>query len=79
MVRKDLSTTTETILRGISTYDADVANASSAATGANFAEIVGMITPSVDGSVIARFAAETAVAAGITVKAGSYVVYYEVK
>lgn len=78
-VEKDLSTTAKTILNGVSTYNADTANASSAATGANKAIIEGFITPSVDGVVTARFLSEVAVANGIVAKAGSTVEYHEVK
>lgn len=65
-----LTTTTET-LNFAAAYDTPAAaNATSAATAGNIAVIEGFVTPSANGSVIARFAAEVAT---ITAKAGSYV------
>lgn len=68
-----LTTTSRTSNDGLSTYDAPAAsNASSAATGSNLAEIEGFITPSANGTVIARFASEIASSA-IVAKAGAFV------
>lgn len=68
-----LTTTSRTFNDGLSTYDAPAAsNASSAATGSNLAEIEGFITPSANGTVIARFASEIASSA-IVAKAGAFV------
>lgn len=54
-------------------YDQPAAsNASSAVTTGNIAKIEGLITPSADGNVIARFASEIA-ASAITAKRGSVV------
>lgn len=59
-------------------YDTPAAsNASSPATTGNIAVIEGIITPSADGSVIARFASEITNSA-ITAKAGSAVYYHQV-
>lgn len=59
-------------------YDTPTAsNASSPATTGNVAVIEGIITPSADGSVIARFASEITNSA-ITAKAGSVVYYHQV-
>ena len=66
-----LTTTTETVNNGLSAYDTPAAaNATSAATGANVAVIEGIITPSANGTVIARFASEVSSSA-IVAKAGS--------
>lgn len=66
-----LTTTTITTNEGVSAYDTPAAsNATSAATAANTAIIEGIITPSADGTVIARFASEVSGAA-ITAKLGS--------
>ena len=68
-----LTTTSRTINEGLSTYDAPASsNATSAATAGNIAVIEGFIKPSANGTVIARFASETASGTGtITAKAGS--------
>lgn len=72
-----LTTTSRTVNVGLSGYDQPAAsNASSAATGANIAYIEGFITPSADGTVIARFASEVA-ASAIVAKAGSYVEFQQ--
>lgn len=67
-----LTTTTRTLNDGLSAYDTPPAasNATSAATGANIAYIDGFITPSANGTVIARFASEVA-ASAIIARAGS--------
>lgn len=65
-----LTTTTKTQGQ-VNNYDLPAAsNASSPATTGNFAFLIGLITPSADGTVIARFASEVASSA-ITAKAGS--------
>jgi hypothetical protein len=70
-----LTTTTRTINEGLSAYDTPAAsNATAATTGSNIAIVEGIITPSVDGTVIARFASEIASSAVIA-KAGALVHY----
>lgn len=64
-----LTETTETINHESVKEKPDAANASSLAAG-NVAIIQGIITPSADGTVIARFASEVA-ASAITAKAGA--------
>jgi hypothetical protein len=71
-----LTTTTTTLNTQNTAYDLPAAsNATSALTTGNWATIEGMITPSADGTVTARFASEIASSA-ITALAGS-VVYYQ--
>jgi hypothetical protein len=71
-----LTTTTSTRNAQNTAYDLPAAsNATSALTTGNWAMIGGMITPSADGTVTARFASEIASSA-ITALAGS-VVYYQ--
>jgi hypothetical protein len=70
-----LSSPFVTFKEGISTYDGDAASADTATTGANIAIIEGVITTTTDGIITGRFLSEVAVAAGITVKAGSRVDY----
>lgn len=66
-----LTATSRTFNDGLAAYDLPAAsNATSAATGANTAEVEGYITASADGTVIARFASEVASSA-IVAKAGS--------
>lgn len=66
-----LTATTLTFNEGLAAYDLPAAsNATSAATGSNMAFVEGFITPSADGTVIARFASEVASSA-IVAKAGS--------
>lgn len=73
-----LTTTSRTVNTGLSAYDTpSAANATSAATGANMATIEGFITPSANGTVVARFASEVASSA-IVAKAGSVVYYQQV-
>lgn len=68
-----LTTTTRTNIEGSITYGVPAAsNASSAATGGNIAIVEGIIKPSANGTVIARFASEVASSA-IVAKAGSFV------
>jgi len=60
------------------TYNAPTtSNSATARTAGNIASIEGFITPSADGTVIARFASEVALSA-ITAKAGSFVQYQKV-
>lgn len=71
-----LTTTTTTRNALLTAYDLPAAsNATSAETGRNWAKIEGMIRPTADGTVIARFASEVANSA-ITALAGS-VVYFQ--
>lgn len=71
-----LTTTTTTRNANVTTYDLPAAsNATSATTTNNRAIIEGYITPSADGTVIARFASEVSSSA-ITAKAGA-VCYYQ--
>ena len=66
-----LTTTTNTVNEGLSTYDSPAAaNATSAATAANTAIVEGVIRPSANGTVILRFASEVS-ASAIVAKAGS--------
>jgi hypothetical protein len=68
-----LTATTRTLNTGQSAYDLPAAsNASSATTGANIARITGIIVPTADGTVIARFASEV-LSSAIVAKAGSFV------
>lgn len=65
----------ETLNPSLVAYDTPAsANANSPSTAGNIAIIEGMITPSADGTVIARFASELASTA-IVAKAGAYVDY----
>lgn len=64
-------TSTSLTFNNLAAYDLPAAsNASSAQTAGNLAWLAGLITPAVDGNVIARFASEIAGSA-ITAKAGS--------
>ena len=68
-----LSTTTQTINRGLTSADLPAAaNGTSAATSGNIAVVEGDFIPVSDGTIVARFAREGA-AGTITSKAGSYV------
>jgi hypothetical protein len=70
-----LTTTSGTFNEGSTAYDLPAAsNASSAATAGNWAYIGGILRPTANGDVIARFASEIASSA-IVAKAGSYVRY----
>jgi len=72
-----LTATTETVAN-LGVYDMPAtANASPAIVGGNIAKIEGLITPAVDGNVIARFASEISLSA-ITAKAGSIVKWVRV-
>lgn len=74
-----LTATTETVNHGLAAHDLPAAaNASSAATGANFATIEGFYEASATGTVIARFASEISSSA-IVAKAGSVVYFQEVQ
>jgi len=73
-----LTTTTTTRNVFLQAYDAPAgANATSAATGNNYAQIIGVIQPSVDGDVTARFASEVASSA-IVAKINSFVRYRQI-
>lgn len=74
-----LTTTTKTLNEGLAGYDLPAAsNASSAATGANVATIMGWIdTPTCDGLVFPRFASEIS-ASTVTLKAGSSLMWQRV-
>ncbi len=73
-----LTTTSTTRNAGLQAYDAPAAsNATSAATGNNAAFIYGIIQPSADGTVIARFASEISSSA-IVAKAGSFIRYTQI-
>jgi len=70
-----LTTTSQTIIEGSTAYDLPAAsNASSAATTGNWTYIAGILRPTANGDVVARFASEVASSA-IVAKAGSYVRY----
>lgn len=71
-----LTTTSKTFNTGLNAFDLPTgSNASSAATAGNLATVWGIIRPSADGDVIARFASEIANSA-IVAKAGSHVRYH---
>lgn len=73
-----LTTTTATRNAALQAYDAPASsNASSGATGNNWAFINGVIQPSADGTLIARFASEVSSSA-IVAKTGSFVRYVQV-
>lgn len=74
-----LTATSQTVNEGLASYNLPAAaNASSAATASNVAVVEGIIQPSADGTVIARFASEITVSA-ITAKADlSYVEWEEI-
>lgn len=68
-----LTTASHSVNDGLGAYNLPAtSNASSAATTQNTAQIKGIIRPTIDGDVIARFASEIANSA-ITAKAGSFV------
>jgi hypothetical protein len=70
-----LTATSRTVNDGLSAYNLPAAaNASSAAAAGNIAVVEGIISPSANGNVIARFASEVANSA-IVAKAGSSVAY----
>jgi len=72
-----LTTTSRTVNEGVTAYDSPAAsNATSATTGANQAIIEGFITPTADGTVIARFASEV-LSSAIVAKARSIVEYQQ--
>jgi len=72
-----LTGTTTTRNANVLTYDLPAAcNATSAAVDKNQADIMGIIKPTADGTVIARFASEIS-ASAITAKAGSVVYYHQ--
>ena len=74
-----LTGTSRTINEGLSAYNLPAAaNVTSPATIGNIAVVEGIIQPSVDGSVIARFASEVGSAA-IVAKAGSFVQYRRIQ
>lgn len=73
-----LTASTSTRNAALQTYDLPAAsNATSGATGNNWAFINGIIQPSADGTVIARFASEVSSSA-IVAKANSFVRYVQV-
>lgn len=72
-----LGATTITTNEGLTAYNTPAAcNTDSAATGGNIAMIEGIIVPSADGTVIARFASEVSSSA-IVAKAGSFVEFQQ--
>ena len=73
-----LLSTSQTVNSAASTYDFPVAaNGTSGATSGNIAVIKGIITPSANGTVIARFAREGA-SGTISAMPDSYVEYHEI-
>lgn len=73
-----LTSTTTTRNALLQAYDVPSgSNATSAATGNNWANIYGVIQPSADGTVIARFASEVSSSA-IVAKVNSYVRYRQI-
>lgn len=74
-----LSATSRTFNEGRTTYDSPAAsNASSATTGSNMAVIEGVISPTADGNVIARFASEVAASAIVALANVSWVEWWEI-
>lgn len=74
-----LTTTSRTVNDGLAAYNLPAAsNATSPATAGNVAVIEGVIQPSADGAVVARFASEVGSAA-IVAKAGSFVQHRRLK
>lgn len=70
-----LTTTSRTFNDGLTAYDLPAAsNATSAATTGNLAVVEGIVRPTANGNLIARFASEVSSSA-ITAKAGSFVDY----
>lgn len=79
MSEYSLAATTTTRNANVLAYDSPAtSNTSSASTGSNRAIVNGIITPSADGTVIARFASEVSGSA-ITAKAGAIVRYFRTK
>jgi hypothetical protein len=73
-----LTTTTSTRNAMLQAYDSPAAsNATSAATGNNWARVTGVIQPSANGTLVARFASEVSSSA-IVAKAGSFVLYQQI-
>lgn len=73
-----LTSTTRTENNHLQAYDVPAAsNATSATTGNNYARIEGVIQPSSNGTLTARFASEVASSA-IVAKAGSFVRYRQI-
>lgn len=73
-----LTTTTSTRNAMLQAFDSPAAcNATSAATGNNWAQITGVIQPSASGTLVARFASEVSSSA-IVAKAGSFVLYQQI-
>ncbi len=69
-----LTTTSRSFYEGLTAYNTPSSfNATSASTTSNIAEIEGIITPSANGTVIARFASETANTAVVAKANLSYV------
>jgi hypothetical protein len=80
LYRSEYSLTATTTTRNamLTAYNLPAAsNATSAATTQNWAQIEGLIRPSADGTVIARFASEVSSSA-IVAKAGSFVRYQQI-
>ncbi len=76
--RYSLTITTETLNHGLSAVNTPAAsNISSAATGSNKAVIEGIIIPSANGTVIARFASEI-LSSAIIAKIGSHVEFQQI-
>lgn len=70
------SSTLKSINRGITIYDGTVTSLNSASTAGNLAFIEGIIKPSSDGTLIGRFASESA--NPVTQKAGAFIQYIEI-
>lgn len=76
--RYSLTSTSETVNHGLTAYDnPSAANATSAATSGNIAIVEGLIQPSANGTVIARFASEVSSSA-IVAKSGSFLRWQQV-
>lgn len=73
-----LSTTSQTTIRGSSSYDSPAAsNTTSASTGSNTALIKGIVKPSANGTIVARFASEVSNSA-IIAKGGMCFLKYRI-
>lgn len=71
-----LTTTSRTLNDQLAAYDLPAASNASSAIGANIAVIQGIVTPTNNGNIIARFASEVANSA-ITAKAGAFVEFQQ--
>jgi hypothetical protein len=71
-----LTNTVETVNAGLAAFNLPLAANSTSILAGNLAIVEGIVTPSVSGTIVARFASEVALSA-ITASAGSFVEYAE--